>query len=92
MYRPTRDRGAAPKSAKPRTLPCSVTEYRRCSTTVASSRASSWSTMAYVEGTDASEPLAEKYRKGTPPDDVVQIVTAVADVLDDADQRQLAAP
>jgi serine/threonine-protein kinase len=48
-----------------------------------------WITMAYVEGTDASRLLEEKYRKGMPPDEVVQIITAVADALDYAHQRQL---
>jgi serine/threonine-protein kinase len=48
-----------------------------------------WITMAYVEGTDASRLLEGKYRKGMPPDEVVQIVTAVADALDYAHQRQL---
>jgi serine/threonine-protein kinase len=48
-----------------------------------------WITMAYVEGTDASRLLEDKYRKGMPPDEVVQIVTAVADALDYAHQRQL---
>src|SRR5882757_2040709 len=48
-----------------------------------------WLTMAYVKGTDASRLLGEKYRKGMPPDEVVQIITAVADALDYAHQRQL---
>jgi serine/threonine protein kinase, bacterial len=48
-----------------------------------------WITMAYVEGTDASRLLEDKYRKGMPPDEVVQIITAVADALDYAHQRQL---
>src|SRR6266436_6459149 len=48
-----------------------------------------WITMAYIEGTDASRLLEEKYRKGMPPDEVVQIITAVADALDYAHQRQL---
>jgi serine/threonine-protein kinase len=48
-----------------------------------------WITMAYVEGTDASRLLEEKYRKGMPPDEVVQIIAAVADALDYAHQRQL---
>lgn len=48
-----------------------------------------WISMAYVEGTDASRLLAERYRKGMPPDEVVRIVTAVADALDYAHQRQL---
>jgi serine/threonine-protein kinase len=48
-----------------------------------------WITMAYIEGTDASRLLEGKYHKGMPPDEVVQIVTAVADALDYAHQRQL---
>jgi serine/threonine-protein kinase len=48
-----------------------------------------WITMAYIEGTDASRLLEDKYRNGMPPDEVVQIVTAVADALDYAHQRQL---
>ena len=48
-----------------------------------------WITMAYVEGIDAGRLLEDKYRKGMPPDDVVQIITAVADALDYAHQRQL---
>jgi serine/threonine protein kinase, bacterial len=48
-----------------------------------------WISMAYVEGTDASRLLVERYRKGMPPDEVVPIVTAVADALDYAHQRQL---
>jgi serine/threonine protein kinase, bacterial len=48
-----------------------------------------WISMAYVEGTDASRLLVERYRKGMPPDEVVRIVTAVADALDYAHQRQL---
>ena len=48
-----------------------------------------WISMAYVEGTDASRLLEERYRKGMPPDEVVRIVTAVADALDYAHQRQL---
>ena len=48
-----------------------------------------WITMAYVEGTDASRLMEENYRKGMPPDEVVQIITAVADALDYAHQRQL---
>jgi serine/threonine-protein kinase len=42
-----------------------------------------------VEGTDASRLLTKKYRNGMPPDEVVQIITAVADALDYAHQRQL---
>jgi serine/threonine-protein kinase len=48
-----------------------------------------WISMAYVEGTDAARLLRERYRKGMPPDEVVRIITAVADALDYAHQRQL---
>jgi serine/threonine protein kinase, bacterial len=48
-----------------------------------------WITMAYIEGIDASRLLAEKHRKGMPPDEVVRITTEVADALDYAHQRQL---
>jgi len=45
--------------------------------------------MGYVEGTDAGRLLEKQYRHGMPPDEVVRIVTAVADGLDYAHQRQL---
>jgi serine/threonine-protein kinase len=48
-----------------------------------------WISMAYVEGTDASRLLQDEYRKGMPPEKVVPIITAVADALDYAHQRQL---
>ncbi len=48
-----------------------------------------WLSMAYIEGTDASRLLEERYRNGMPPDEVVRIITAVADALDYAHQRQL---
>jgi serine/threonine protein kinase, bacterial len=49
-----------------------------------------WIAMDYVEGVDAGQLLQEKdYRRGMPPADVVRIVTAVADALDYAHQRQL---
>ncbi|MDT5080136.1 MAG: hypothetical protein QOJ80_4773 [Mycobacterium sp.] len=48
-----------------------------------------WLSMDYIEGTDASRLLEKQYRKGLPPDEVVRIVTAVADALDYAHQRQL---
>jgi len=48
-----------------------------------------WISMGYVEGTDAGRLLEEKYRRGMPPAEVVRIVTAVADALDYAHQRQL---
>lgn len=48
-----------------------------------------WISMAYVEGTDAHRLLTESYPDGLPPDDVVRIVTAVADALDYAHDRGL---
>ena len=46
--------------------------------------------MDYIEGTDAAQLLLETdYRSGMPPADVVRIVTAVADALDYAHERQL---
>jgi serine/threonine-protein kinase len=48
-----------------------------------------WIAMDYVEGTDAACLLAERYQDGMPPDEVVRIVTAVADALDYAHQRNL---
>jgi serine/threonine-protein kinase len=48
-----------------------------------------WLSMDYIEGTDASRLLEKQYRKGLPPDEVVRIVTAVADALDYAHQRLL---
>jgi hypothetical protein len=48
-----------------------------------------WISMDYVEGTDAGRLLAERYPDGMPADDVVRIVTAVADALDYAHQRGL---
>jgi serine/threonine protein kinase, bacterial len=48
-----------------------------------------WISMDYVEGTDAARLLAERYPDGMPPVEVVRIVTAVADALDYAHNRQL---
>jgi serine/threonine-protein kinase len=48
-----------------------------------------WISMDYVEGTDAGRLLAERYPDGMRPDEVVRIVTAVADALDYAHQRGL---
>ena len=48
-----------------------------------------WISMDYVEGTDAGRLLAERYPDGMPPEEVVRIVTAVADALDYAHQRGL---
>jgi len=48
-----------------------------------------WISMDYVEGTDAGRLLAERYQDGMPAEDVVRIVTAVADALDYAHQKGL---
>jgi serine/threonine protein kinase, bacterial len=48
-----------------------------------------WLSMAFIEGTDASKLLLDKYRTGMPPDEVVRIVSAVASALDYAHQRGL---
>jgi serine/threonine-protein kinase len=48
-----------------------------------------WISMDYVEGTDAGRLLAERYPDGMPPDEVVRIITAVADALDYAHQKGL---
>jgi serine/threonine protein kinase, bacterial len=48
-----------------------------------------WIAMDYVEGTDAANLLHERYPYGMPPDDVVRIITAVAEALDYAHQRNL---
>jgi serine/threonine protein kinase, bacterial len=48
-----------------------------------------WIAMDYVDGTDAAKLLQDRYPHGMPPDEVVRIVTAVADALDYAHQRQL---
>jgi serine/threonine protein kinase, bacterial len=48
-----------------------------------------WISMDYVEGTDAAQLLAERYPDGMPPVEVVRIVTAVAEALDYAHNRQL---
>jgi serine/threonine protein kinase, bacterial len=48
-----------------------------------------WIAMDYVDGTDAAHLLAERYPYGMPPDEVVRIVTAIADALDYAHSRQL---
>lgn len=48
-----------------------------------------WISMDYVEGTDAGRLLAERFPDGMPADEVVRIVTAVADALDYAHQRGL---
>ena len=48
-----------------------------------------WISMDYVDGTDAHRMLSESYPNGMPPDDVVRIITAVADALDYAHDRGL---
>jgi serine/threonine protein kinase, bacterial len=48
-----------------------------------------WISMDYVDGTDAGRLLVERYPDGMPSDDVVRIVTAVAEALDYAHQRGL---
>lgn len=48
-----------------------------------------WISMDYVEGTDAGRLLAERYPDGMLPDEVVRIMTAVAEALDYAHQRGL---
>src|SRR5271165_1356148 len=48
-----------------------------------------WISMDYIEGTDAARLLGERYPTGMPPEEVIRIVTAVADALDYAHQRQL---
>ena len=41
-----------------------------------------WIAMDFVEGTDAAQLIYERYPDGLPPDDVVRIITAVAEALD----------
>jgi serine/threonine protein kinase, bacterial len=48
-----------------------------------------WISMDYVEGTDVGRLLAKRYPDGMPPDEVVRIITAVAEALDYAHQRGL---
>jgi serine/threonine-protein kinase len=48
-----------------------------------------WISMDYVEGTDAARLLAERYPDGMPPDEVMRIVTGVAEALDYAHSRNL---
>jgi len=48
-----------------------------------------WITMDFVEGTDAARLLAEHGGGGLPPEDVVRIVTAMADALDYAHAQEL---
>lgn len=48
-----------------------------------------WITMDYVEGTDASRLMRDRYPHGMPPTEVVDIVAAIADALDYAHERFL---
>ena len=48
-----------------------------------------WISMDYVDGTDAGELLRERYPKGMPKEEVLDIVTSVADALDYAHQQGL---
>lgn len=48
-----------------------------------------WIAMEFIDGTDAYRLLAERYRTGVPPEQVVRIVAAVADALDYAHGRQV---
>jgi serine/threonine protein kinase, bacterial len=48
-----------------------------------------WIAMDYIEGIDAAQLLREQYPSGLPEQQVVEIVTAVADALDYAHDRRL---
>jgi serine/threonine-protein kinase len=48
-----------------------------------------WIAMEFVDGTDASRLLTDKYPKGIPPAEVVRIITPIADALDYAHSRGL---
>lgn len=48
-----------------------------------------WISMDYVEGTDAGRLMSEQHRTGLPPHQVAAIVTAVAEALDYAHERNL---
>jgi len=48
-----------------------------------------WISMDYVDGTDAGQLLHDSYPTGMPVPEVIEIVTAVAEALDFAHQRQL---
>ncbi len=48
-----------------------------------------WISMDYVEGTDASQLLRDRYPDGMPRREVAEIISAVADALDYAHQRNL---
>jgi serine/threonine-protein kinase len=47
-----------------------------------------WISMDYVEGTDAADLLETHYPNGMPPDEVLKIISGVAEALDYAHERQ----
>ncbi len=48
-----------------------------------------WISMDFVDGTDAGHLLEQRYPSGMPLEDVIEIVTAVAEALDFAHERRL---
>jgi len=48
-----------------------------------------WIAMAFVDGTDAAQLVRQRYPYGMPPEDVFEIVSAIADALDYAHERNL---
>ena len=48
-----------------------------------------WIAMEYVNGTDAARLVRDRYPAGMPPDEAVEIITAVAEALDYAHQQGL---
>jgi serine/threonine protein kinase, bacterial len=48
-----------------------------------------WISMDYVDGTDAAELLRDRYPKGMPQEEVLDIITGVAEALDYAHQQGL---
>jgi len=48
-----------------------------------------WISMDYIDGTDAARMMRDRYPAGMPPDEAVEIITAVAGALDYAHQRGL---
>ncbi|MDG5481246.1 serine/threonine-protein kinase [Mycolicibacterium gadium] len=48
-----------------------------------------WIAMDYVEGTDAAQMVRNRFPRGMPPKDALEIVSAIADALDYAHERYL---
>jgi serine/threonine protein kinase len=48
-----------------------------------------WISMDYIDGTNAARLMRDRYPAGMPPDEVVEIITAVAEALDYAHQQGL---